>query len=81
MNYVVLKTVHQIAVALSITGFFARGLASLRGAAWVRSRLAKTLPHVVDSVLLVSALLLAWMLRLTPGYAPWLTAKIVGLLV
>ncbi len=47
MDVVVLKTVHQIAVALSITGFFARGLASLRGAAWVRARLARTLPHVL----------------------------------
>ena len=81
MDYGLLKTVHQTAVALSITGFFARGLASLLDAAWVRGRLAKTLPHIVDSVLLVSALLLAWMLRLTPASAPWLVAKIVGLLV
>ena len=42
---------------------------------------AKTLPHLVDSVLLLSALTLAWMLRLTPGNAPWLLAKIVGLVV
>ena len=81
MDYGLLKTIHQTAVALSVTGFFARGLASLLGAAWVRGRLARTLPHIVDSVLLVSALLLAWMLRLTPASAPWLVAKIVGLLV
>jgi uncharacterized membrane protein SirB2 len=30
---------------------------------------------------LLSALSLAWMLRLTPGNAPWLMAKLVGLLV
>ncbi len=81
MDYGLLKTVHQTAVALSVSGFFARGLASLLGAAWVRGRLARTLPHIVDSVLLVSALLLAWTLRLTPGSAPWLVAKVVGLLV
>ena len=81
MDYGLLKTIHQTAVALSVTGFFARGLASLLDAAWVRGRLARTLPHIVDSVLLVSALLLAWMLRLTPASAPWLVAKIVGLLV
>ena len=39
------------------------------------------MPHVIDTVLLTSALLLAWMLRLTPAAAPWLTAKIVGLLI
>ena len=80
MDYFTIKTIHQAAVALSFTGFFARGLGSLGGAAWVGSRAAKTLPHVVDSVLLLSALTLAWMLRLSPLAAPWLMAKIVGLL-
>jgi uncharacterized membrane protein SirB2 len=80
MDYALIKTVHQGAVALSVAGFFARGAAALAGAAWVRGRLARTLPHIVDSVLLASALMLAWMLRLTPGNAPWLMAKIVGLL-
>ena len=80
MDYMLIKTVHQGAVALSVAGFFARGAAALAGAAWVRGRLARTLPHIVDSVLLASALALAWMLRLTPGNAPWLMAKIVGLL-
>lgn len=79
MDYAAVKLVHQCAVALSLTGFFARGAASLAGAQWVRSRTARTLPHVVDSVLLLSALTLAWMLRLTPGNAPWLLAKVAGL--
>jgi len=80
IDYATLKAIHQSAVALSFTGFFARGFAALLGASWVRGRLARTVPHVVDSVLLASALALAWTLRLTPGNAPWLTAKIVGLL-
>jgi len=81
MDYLLIKTVHQTAVALSVAGFFARGVGALGGAAWVRGRLAKTLPHLIDSVLLLSALMLAWMLRLTPGSAPWLLAKIIGLLL
>ena len=81
MDYFTLKTIHQGAVVLSLAGFVVRGAAALGGAAWVRGRIAKTLPHIVDTVLLVSALLLAWQLRLTPGNAPWLTAKIVGLLL
>ena len=79
VDYATLKLVHQTAVALSLTGFFVRGAASLAGAGWVASRAARTLPHVVDTVLLLSALMLAWMLRLTPGNAPWLLAKVVGL--
>ncbi len=81
MDYGVLKAVHLGAVALSLGGFFTRGLAALRGASWVRSRPARTLPHIVDTVLLLSALAMAWMLRLTPANAPWLAAKIVGLLL
>ena len=48
--------------------------------AW-RAKTARSLPHVVDSVLLLSALTLAWLLRLTPGNASWLLAKIVGLVL
>jgi len=36
---------------------------------------------VIDTVLLLSALMLVWMLRLNPLQAPWLMAKIVGLVV
>lgn len=81
MDYLTLKTIHQTAVALSVAGFFARGLGALSGAAWVRGRIAQSLPHAVDSVLLLSALSLAWTLRLNPFLTPWLLAKIIGLLV
>lgn len=79
MDYSLIKLVHQSAVALSITGFFIRGAASLAGAGWVTRRAARTVPHVVDSVLLLSALMLATLLHLTPDRAPWLLAKLVGL--
>lgn len=80
MDYASIKLIHQGAVALSLTGFFIRGAAALAGAGWVRGRLAKTLPHIIDTVLLVSALTLAWQLRLNPMVTPWLMAKIIGLL-
>jgi uncharacterized membrane protein SirB2 len=81
MNYPLLKTIHQIAVAASIAGFTARGLGSLADAAWVRRRPARTLPHVVDTVLLASALALAWTAALNPLTTPWLLAKVIGLLL
>lgn len=81
MEYASVKLLHQTAVALSLTGFLARGAGSLADAKWVASRPAKTLPHIVDTVLLASAITLAWMLQLNPLHAPWLMAKIVGLLV
>lgn len=81
MDYMTVKLIHQSAVALSLTGFFVRGAASLSGATWVQIRLAKTLPHLIDTVLLLSALTLAWMLSLTPANAPWLMAKVVGVVI
>jgi uncharacterized membrane protein SirB2 len=81
LDYAALKLLHQAAVLLSVTGFVARGLGAFAGARWVRGRFARTLPHVLDTVLLLSALAMAWMLRLTPDSAPWLAAKIAGLLL
>jgi uncharacterized membrane protein SirB2 len=79
VEYGALKTIHESAVAISFAGFFARGVGMLRGAPWVKHRMARTLPHLVDTILIVSAVWLAWMLRLTPANAPWIAAKIVGL--
>lgn len=81
MDYDLLKLVHESAVTLSFAGFLARGIGMLGDAAWIRTRAAKTLPHVVDTVLIVSAIVLAWMLRLSPTDTPWLAAKIIGLLL
>jgi uncharacterized membrane protein SirB2 len=81
LDYATVKLVHQAAVALSLTGFFVRGAASLAGAAWVHGKAARSLPHVVDTVLLLSAVALAWLLHLTPDNAPWLLAKILGLVL
>jgi uncharacterized membrane protein SirB2 len=81
MDYGALKLVHQSAVVLSFAGFFARGAGMLAEAAWVRSRSARTLPHVVDTVLIVSAIALVWRLRLSPATAPWIAAKVAGLVV
>ena len=81
MDYAALKLTHQVAVVLSVAGFAARGPAVFADAAWSHGRVARTLPHLVDTVLLGTALAMAWMLRLTPGNAPWLTANIGGLLL
>ncbi len=81
MNYGALKMIHESAAAISFVGFFARGVGMLGNAGWIRHRVTKTLPHLIDTVLIVSAIWLAWILRLTPTNAPWIAAKIVGLIV
>ncbi len=45
----------------------------------LQSRAARTLPHVIDTVLLVSAIFLLFQWRLSPLEQPWLLAKIIAL--
>jgi uncharacterized membrane protein SirB2 len=81
MDYFVLKAIHVVAVCLSAAGFFARGICRFAGARWIGSHSARTLPHLVDSVLLASAIALAVSLRLSPISSTWLLAKTIGLCV
>jgi len=76
-----LKIIHLGAVVASFVLFFLRGVWLLRGSPVMQQRWVKIAPHSVDTVLLVSAIALAWQLGVTPFNSPWLTAKIVALLV
>ena len=79
MDYLAIRTFHETAVAFSVTGFAARAVGGLLGHGWTRGRLARVLPHVVDTALLTSALMMVAMLRLNPFATPWLLAKLGGL--
>lgn len=76
-----LKTVHISCVASSYTLFFLRGIWSLNGSAIMSQRWIKIVPHVVDTLLIVSAIMLAFSLRQYPFADVWLTAKVIALLL
>jgi len=77
----IIKTIHVVCVTLSFAGFFIRGIWMLRDSALLQQRWVKTTPHIVDTLLLVSAVMLAVQMRLSPFEQPWLMAKIIALLV
>ena len=77
--YFTLKNIHVASVALSYLLFFVRGVWMMRGSPLLMHRAVKIVPHVVDTVLLLSAIALAVMIRQYPFSAPWLTAKVIGL--
>lgn len=81
MEYVALKSVHVASAVLSIAGFAVRGMLMLRGSALLRARFARVAPHVVDTVLLASAVWLAWLTGQFPFREGWLTAKVLALFV
>ena len=80
MSYLALKHLHVTCVVLSGLGFALRGWWMLRDSARLKARLARVVPHVVDSLLLGSALLMAWQSGQYPFVQGWLTAKFFGLL-
>ncbi len=77
----IVKVIHLSCVALSFSGFFIRGIWMLQGSAKLKLRWVKAAPHVVDTLLLGSAIILAVQWRISPLAHPWLMAKIVALLV
>jgi uncharacterized membrane protein SirB2 len=81
MIYLALKHLHVTCVILSGLGFCLRGGWMLVDSPLLKHRLARVLPHIVDTLLLGSALTLAWLSGQYPFGQAWLTAKFLGLLV
>lgn len=79
--YLLLKHLHMTMAALSFLGFFIRGIWMWRQSAWLHKKPVRIFPHIVDTLLLVSAIALAVTLRYSPGDHPWLMTKIVLLVV
>lgn len=81
MDYLTLKSLHVGCVAVSYALFLLRGIWMMRLPERLRLRWVRTLPHVVDTVLLGSAVAMALMIRQYPFVAGWLTAKLLALLL
>jgi uncharacterized membrane protein SirB2 len=81
MDYLTLKSLHVGCVVVSYALFLLRGIWMMRRPEWLRLRWVRTLPHVVDTVLLGSAVAMALMIRQYPFVAGWLTAKLLALLL
>lgn len=79
-HYWLIKHIHQGTAALSLALFVVRGGWMLTNAAMLKQRWVRILPHVIDTVLLTSALLLAWIVAQYPFVHGWVTAKVIALI-
>ena len=79
MDYFALKSLHLGAVIASFCLFALRGIWMLADSPWLNRRWVRILPHIVDTVLLASALALAWSIAQYPFVDSWLTAKVLAL--
>jgi uncharacterized membrane protein SirB2 len=80
MTYLALKHFHMSMAALSIALFLVRGAWRMMNSPRLQRAWVSRVPHLVDSLLLGSALGLSWWSGMSPAGQPWLAAKIVALI-
>lgn len=78
-TYTALKIVHLTFALLTISGFVLRGYWMMRGAAWLDARPVRIVPHVADTIFLLSGIGLILTLRLEVLANGWLLAKLAAL--
>ncbi|MBR9882409.1 MAG: SirB2 family protein [Oceanospirillales bacterium] len=81
MLYTALKHIHLTTVALTITLFLLRSALMLWHPKALNWRWLRIVPHIVDSILLVSAIGLMLVIHQYPLVNHWLTAKVMGVLI
>ena len=78
--YMMAKHLHLTAVGVSVFLFIFRFMLSQFNSELLTKKWLKILPHVVDTLLLASAIWLCFILGQFPFLQGWLTFKVVGLI-
>ena len=79
--YMMAKHLHLTAVGLSILFFVFRFIWSQFDATALNKKWVKILPHIIDTVLLASAIWLCFILSQYPFVNAWLTFKVIGVVL
>jgi len=79
-SYLIIKTLHISFAVLSLCGFALRGYWMLAASQLLKAKPTRILPHINDSLLLLTAIVLVVMSRQYPIVVGWVTIKI-GLLL
>ena len=78
--YATLKLIHVGAAILTISGFMLRGYWMFSGSPKLQLKIVKVLPHVVDTVFLLSGIGLIMVLNLPVLSQNWLLMKFAALI-
>lgn len=79
--YLLLRHAHIACAILTIALFVLRGSLMLAESAWRQNVVLRYLPHVIDTVLLTTALMLTTVIHQYPFTTGWVTMKVVLLVV
>jgi len=77
--YILIRIFHASCALVSILGFAGRGYIKVTKGDVPRRFVFKVLPHIVDTLLLSSAIILVVMSGQYPFVSPWVTAKVLTL--
>lgn len=78
--YMMAKHLHLTAVGLSILFFIFRFIWSQFDSTALNKKWVKILPHIIDTILLASAIWLCFILSQYPIVNAWLTYKVIGVI-
>ena len=78
--YTALKHIHILCALISITGFIIRSIWAFRGSSLLQKKIVKIAPHIVDTLLLASAIGLVIVTKQYPFVSGWVTAKLLALI-
>lgn len=78
-HYIAIKHVHMLCVVLSLSFFTLRAAWGFTGSPLLSKRWVKISPHIIDTILLLSAIALASVYTQFSFMPAWISAKIIGL--
>lgn len=76
-----IKLIHISTAFISISLFLLRGFWVFRASPMMNKKWVKILPHVNDTILLITATLLALSIQQYPFVDTWLTTKFIALII
>ena len=77
--YMLLKYTHAVLAIVTISGFLLRGVWMIRDSALLSHRITRIAPHVLDTLFLLTGIVMVQILALPVMQSPWLLAKFAGL--
>jgi uncharacterized membrane protein SirB2 len=79
LTYILIKSLHMITAIATISGFVLRGYWMMIQSDKLTLKVTRIAPHVIDTLFLLSGIVLVSILQLNVLAEPWLLAKFAGL--
>lgn len=78
--YAAFKHIHMNLALITLLFFLVRAFWAFQGSAMLQKKWVRICPHIIDTLLLLSAIGLVAQIHAYSGFHLWLTAKILGLI-